>query len=141
MRRKYKRHVIYGSDSAEVVHITLPPGVVTPPHDHGVSHGRIRVLKGKVFCLVFDKETKKFLRREVFGAGETLMETPDIIHIMGNESKTEPAETIHVYTPKLVMKNYPLRLFKWPGKPKLKRKRRKDRKPRTENLTKKWGPH
>ncbi len=127
MRTKCHRHALHESEAIEVVHITWPPGSESKPHDHGISHGKIKVLKGKVFCLVFDKETKKFLRREVFKTGDTLMETPDIIHIMGNDSKTEPVETLHVYTPKLVMKYYPLRIFKWPGMP--KKKRRRNRRP------------
>lgn len=135
MAKKSDRHVLFESEQTEVAHIKWPPGSVSRPHDHGVSYGRIKVLKGVVFCLTFDKETKKFLGRSLFKAGETLIETPNIIHIMGNDSKTESAETVHVYTPKLVMKYYPLKLFKWPGMPRsVKRKKVKKRKPQEPPL-------
>ncbi|TSC89726.1 MAG: hypothetical protein G01um10143_216 [Parcubacteria group bacterium Gr01-1014_3] len=140
MVKKYDRHVLHENPKIEVVHIKWPPGAESRPHDHGKSYGKVKVLSGKVFQLVFDKKTKKFLRRDVMVAGDVMIETPDLIHIMGNDSKTEIAETLHVYTPKLVMKYYSLAMFKWPGMPKLKKKRRRKSWPPKENLTKKWGP-
>ncbi len=140
MPRKYDRHVLHENPKIEVAHLKWPPGAESRPHDHGKSYGKVKVLSGKIFEIVFDKKTKKFLRRDCYIAGDVVVETPDTIHIMGNDSKTEFAETLHVYTPKLVMKYYPLRMFKWPGMPKLKRKKPKRWKLREENLSKKWGP-
>ena len=35
-----------------------------------------------------------------------LYETPDILHIMGNNSKNKWARAVHIYTPPLKMKTY-----------------------------------
>ena len=103
---EYERKVLLLRPDIEVVEITWPPGIKSPPHDHGKSHGLVRVLKGQIFQEIYDKSTRRFLRQERFQTGESFIETPDIIHIMGNESKQEPAITIHCYMPPLKMNVY-----------------------------------
>ena len=102
----YGRTTLYADDKMEAVLIDWPPGVRSAPHDHGTSHGMIRVLEGMVYCDNFSKKTKKFTSRLVGGKGDMLYETPDIIHIMGNNSKTKRAQALHIYTPPLKMKVY-----------------------------------
>lgn len=102
----YKRDIIYKDARVEVVFVTWPKGALSLPHDHGSSSGYIQVVEGKVYHDVFNKKTKKFLRTETFGPGSSFKETPDIIHIMGNSSKTRIAKTIHIYSPPIKMTAY-----------------------------------
>jgi quercetin dioxygenase-like cupin family protein len=102
----YGRTVLYSDDNVDVVLIEWPPGVRSPAHDHGISHGMIRILEGSVYCDNFSKKTKKFISRLVGRKGDMLFETPDIVHIMGNQSQTKRALAIHIYTPPLKMKTY-----------------------------------
>jgi len=94
------------SRNYEVVEIVWPPGAKSPPHDHGESKGMIMVVSGTIYQEVFDKETKMFRLSATYGSGSVIEETPDIIHVMGNASKDEPAKTVHVYTPHLKMTDY-----------------------------------
>lgn len=102
----YGRTVLYADDKVDVVLIEWPPGVQSAPHDHGTSHGMIRVLEGAVFCDNFSKKTKRFQTRLIGRAGDMLYETPDIVHVMGNHSKEKWARAVHIYTPPLKMKTY-----------------------------------
>ena len=47
----------------------------------------------------------QFSRHVDYKSGEMFLETPDIIHVMGNRSK-RMAQTLHFYSPPLTMKNY-----------------------------------
>ena len=105
---KYKREVIFKTRDVEVVLIIWPPQSETPFHDHGKSFGLVRILKGEILEKVFDKQTKKFLRETFHQKCGRCFETPDIIHQMRNPSKTKTAKSIHIYTPRLKMKNYKL---------------------------------
>ena len=102
----YGRTILYADDKAEVILIEWPPGARSAAHDHGTSHGMIRVLEGVVYCDNFSKKAKQFTSHLVGRKGDILFETPDIIHIMGNNSETERALAVHIYTPPLTMKIY-----------------------------------
>ncbi len=106
MKKTYTRKILFKTKDVEVVLITWPPGSRTPFHDHGKSHGLVRILKGEIAEEVFDKKTRKFLRRVVYKKEGACFESPDIIHRMLSASKTKIAESIHIYTPRLKMKNY-----------------------------------
>ena len=110
----YKRKVLYANKTVEAIWITWSPGAKSKPHDHGISTGKIWVAKGQIFQKIFDKKTKEMKNLLMYSAGETLEETPDIIHIMGNPSQTEEAETLHVYSPPLKMTDYELAELKFP---------------------------
>lgn len=90
----------------EVVEIMWPSGAKGAPHDHGDSRGAILVVYGTIYHEVFDKETKMFRLSANHGPGAVIEETPDIIHVMGNISKDEPAKTVHIYAPHLKMTDY-----------------------------------
>jgi predicted metal-dependent enzyme (double-stranded beta helix superfamily) len=106
----YRKHILFQEGRSEVLEVDWPVGAKSDFHDHGVSSGRIIVVCGKIFQKVHDKKTKKFLFQKVYGPGEVILETPDIIHQMGNASKSKPAKSIHVYLPPLdTMMCYDLR--------------------------------
>ena len=102
----YERKITYKDDLVEVVEITWPVGSRSVAHDHGNSHGLVRVLAGRIFCDTYNKATKQFKERIEASVGEVLLETPDIIHVMGNASESEEARTVHIYTPPLTMTRY-----------------------------------
>jgi len=102
----YGRKVLYRDKNVEVVLVTWPKESCSFAHDHGRSVGLIRVLAGQVFQDVYKYKTKKFVGRLKYKKRDSFMETPDLIHIMGNSSRTKVAQTLHVYTPPLEMKTY-----------------------------------
>jgi len=102
----YTRETRYKDDDVEVVLITWPPECVSRKHDHGESHGMIRVLSGKIFEKRYKKEDGTFLGRFEYVEGDVVIEIPDIAHIMGNASTEEDAQTLHCYTPLLQMTFY-----------------------------------
>ena len=106
MKVAYKRRVIYQDKNLELVIILWPPGVSSPPHDHGKSRGAALVVQGRVFAEDYSKHTKKFISRGVFGVGQCLAEDPSVIHVVGNNSRTRQAVTLHIYIPPLKMKFY-----------------------------------
>ena len=110
----YIRIVLYANAILEVVRIIWLPGSKSKPHDHGISTGKIWVVKGQIFQKVFTKSTKELINTLVYEPGETITETPEIIHIMGNPSMNEEAETLHVYSPPLKMTDYELAELKFP---------------------------
>ncbi len=110
----YKRTVLYRNSRVEIVRIIWPPGVASLPHDHGKSYGIVKVITGTVFQDVFSRKTKRFLENSRHKTGELMFETPDVIHIMGNSSKKKAAETIHIYSPRLVMTYYKEEDLKYP---------------------------
>ncbi len=102
-----RRQLLLDKGKYEVLEVTWPPGAKSEFHDHGISCGMIMVLEGKIFQKVYDKKTKKFLFHKTYKAGDVILETPDIIHQMGNVSNKKPAKSIHVYAPPLdAMHNY-----------------------------------
>ncbi|MBI2024762.1 MAG: hypothetical protein HYT03_01550 [Candidatus Harrisonbacteria bacterium] len=92
----------------EEAKIVWPPGSKSDPHDHRKSTGHIWILEGAIYQKVYDKKTKKFIKLSIYDVGELIIETPDIIHIMGNASLIEFAVTKHIYSPPLRMKYYKL---------------------------------
>ncbi len=102
----YGRNVLFRDKHVEVVLVNWPKQSCSFAHDHGKSSGLIRVLSGQIFQDVYTMKTKKFVKRIKYKKGDAIVETPDLIHIMGNLSKTKPAQTLHIYTPPLKMKTY-----------------------------------
>lgn len=107
-RIPYEREIVFQNEDAELVKVTWPAGSTSVAHDHGESYGLIRILEGKIFQKVFDKNTKEGVGRSEHGVGEVFLETPEIIHIMGNASDSDIAVTLHYYSPRLKMENYDL---------------------------------
>lgn len=106
MQPSYERNIIYRDKHVEVALITWPAESQSKAHDHGKSSGLIRVLRGSIFQDVYSLKTKKFIKHLVYKKNDAIVETPDLIHVMGNNSKTAPAQTLHIYTPPLKMKFY-----------------------------------
>lgn len=104
----YEREIVFQNEDAELVKVTWPKGSSSVAHDHGESHGLIRILEGEIYQKIFDKETKRFLTESVHGKGEVFLESPDMIHIMGNSSSEKVAVTLHYYSPRLKMESYDL---------------------------------
>jgi|GEM_PF-2414013 len=102
----HSRRVIFQNEHCEVVLIEWKPGEISELHDHGNSRGFIRVLSGQIYQDVYDKETKKSRMRTFHNPGDIILETPDIIHQMGNTSRDGRAATIHFYSPPLKMTDY-----------------------------------
>lgn len=112
---KYKRKVIFSNEMLEIVQIIWPPGSKSAPHDHGISQGKIWVIRGKIFQKIFSKSGKKSIGTAMHFPGEIINETPDLIHIMGNLSTVhEEAETLHIYWPPLKMNEYDPNELKYP---------------------------
>jgi len=106
MSYPYKRQVLYKNKDVEVVLITWPAKAISLAHDHGRSSGLIRVIKGSVYQDVYSKKTKRLIKKLIYRTNDIILENPELIHIMGNNSKTSIAQTLHVYTPPLTMKVY-----------------------------------
>lgn len=112
--RGYKRTVRCRTKDYEIVEIEWGPGSATPPHDHGTSSGFILVLEGTIFEEVYEEPTRSFLMPRLYGPGSKAREFSDTIHVMGNQSKTRKAKTLHVYWPPLRMKEFTREeLLKW----------------------------
>jgi|SRR3989344_3774462 len=104
----YEREVIFNDGISEIVRIKWPPCSKSEPHDHGVSIGLTKVTGGLVFERIYDRARRDFVIQNTYVAGDIFNEWKDMIHIMGNLSNTEWAETYHIYIPPLQMKMYPI---------------------------------
>jgi len=98
---RYHRTVLSEGDEFQHVQIFWEPGAATKPHHHGNSFGLIRVVEGVIAQHVYDRNTKKHIATTLHRKGDVIFETPDIIHIMRNNSKKKKAITRHYYTPPL----------------------------------------
>jgi len=96
----YKRKIKKRTKDYEVVLITWSPGAKSSLHGHGKSHGIILVRKGQISEQLYTK-AGKHLRNDIHKAGDIIVETPCDFHIMRNASKTERAQTLHIYMPPL----------------------------------------
>jgi len=95
---EYIRDILHREEEYEVVLITWPPGSRSRKHNHGNSCGLTRVLEGKIY-------EERDGKRSQHEKGSVIVETPDTIHVVGNDSAQE-ARSLHFYTPKLDMKFY-----------------------------------
>lgn len=102
---KYKRTVIFENKDVEVILIDWEPGSETPIHDHGKSHGLVRVLRGSLTEELFSIFTLEKFYSEIYKKGSVALELPQNIHRMINAGKIS-AQSLHIYTPPLVMREY-----------------------------------
>lgn len=107
MGESYTRKTLYQDDEVEVVDITWQPGAQTEPHDHGESHGIIRVIEGNIEEIRIPQNGAP-PEHHVYRKGDIVHETPDLVHIMRNGVKDGQSRTIHAYTPPLRMRTYPI---------------------------------
>ncbi len=94
------RKIIYEDDMVSIFRIIWYPGSRTPKHDHGQSIGSTLIIRGRIFEIQDGK--KSYIKK-----GKMTHITSNIKHIVGNDSLTETAESIHIYYPKLKMTTYP----------------------------------
>jgi cysteine dioxygenase len=99
-RRGYSRRVLHRNDACELVVCGWLPGQASQIHDHGGSFGAVRVLRGSLTETAFAWRGNLLrpVRRSRCEAGEVSIERPETIHRIENCS-TEPAVTLHLYTP------------------------------------------
>lgn len=102
---KYKRAVVFQNKDVELILIDWEPGAETPVHDHGKSHGLIRVLKGNLTEDVFSIFTLEHAYSNVYKKGVVAVEFPGTIHRMKNSGKS-CAQSLHIYVPQLVMREF-----------------------------------
>lgn len=104
----YRRIVLGSFKYLEIILIIWPPSSRSCAHDHRQSWGWILLLWGSVFQKIFKKSTREYVKTQHYFWRRFFLETPKIIHIMGNSSSRHCALTIHFYWPrKLQMKTYP----------------------------------
>jgi hypothetical protein len=108
----YGRKIVYKDKNVEVVLITWPKNSRSLGHDHGRSVGLIRVLSGQVYQDVYSKKTKKFIKRINYKVGDSIVETPALLHVMGNSSQKRTARALHIYTPPVKMRYYEDKVLK-----------------------------
>lgn len=98
----YARVPLARTDDAELLVMGWLPGQRTLIHDHGFSHGFVKVLAGEgsddSFALV--EERAVLAQRRGFAAGMLIEERPDQIHRLTNDS-SNVLITLHAYSPAL----------------------------------------
>ncbi len=109
----YHRQIVYEDEQVQVVLITLPQGVETPIHDHGVSLGVVHILAGEISERYYRRDTCDWSIWEKHSAPATLREGAGHIHIVKN-SGTSPAVMLNVYYPPLHMIVYAPEVFDYP---------------------------
>lgn len=106
--RAYRRLVVHADERCEVVVVHLPPGAVTPIHDHNDAVGYVHVASGMIINRIYRKNVcgtialseEQFIPKE---HGCHLAE--GLIHAMHNPSHVD-AYTVHVYAPPFGKANF-----------------------------------
>jgi len=101
-REGYARVPLARTEDAELLVMGWLPGQRTPVHDHGLSHGFIKVLAGEgsddSFALLGERAV--LVQRRGFATGMVLEERPDQVHRLTNDS-SNVLITLHAYSPAL----------------------------------------
>jgi predicted metal-dependent enzyme (double-stranded beta helix superfamily) len=96
----YARVLLARTEDVEVLVLGWLPGQRSPIHDHGLSHGYVKVLAGEgsddSFALVGDRAVHA--ERRGFAEGAILEERPDQVHRVVNTS-SNVLITLHAYAP------------------------------------------
>lgn len=96
----YCRVLLARTADAEALVMGWLPGQGTLVHDHGLSHGFVKILAGEMvdesFALVGDRAARLDARR--VGAGSIVEERPDQVHRVVNASENVLI-TLHAYAP------------------------------------------
>jgi hypothetical protein len=98
--RSYVR--IFRSDDVEVWVLTWPTGTSTALHDHGISRGAFRVIRG---CLVEQLPIDGALRPAMVPTGDTRTFGEWHVHDVGNPFGSS-AVSVHAYSPPLQTQRY-----------------------------------
>jgi predicted metal-dependent enzyme (double-stranded beta helix superfamily) len=102
----YARLTLKSNDSYELVVITWPPGIGSDIHDHGIAGtcGAVRVLVGQLFNHMYTIRDGIPEKGDGFVAapGDIIDIHKDMVHQMGNRSRTEVAMSLHLYTPPIL---------------------------------------
>ncbi len=99
-REGYARVLLARSEGAEILILGWLPGQRSLVHDHGVSHGFVKVLAGEGVDDSFALEGGRavLVERTGFEAGALLEERPDQVHRVANAG-SNVLITLHAYAP------------------------------------------
>lgn len=98
--KPYGRHVLFANDVLEGMVAQWTPGTPCAPHDHGGSHGAVRVISGEALHTVWAVEEGELVAMETtrHGVGDVLPAPPHMIHSMQDAGGDAPLITLHLYT-------------------------------------------
>lgn len=98
--KPYGRHVLFANDVLEGMVAQWTPSTPCAPHDHGGSHGAVRVISGEALHTVWAVEEGQLVAMETtsHGAGDVLPAPPNMIHSMQDAGGDTPLITLHLYT-------------------------------------------
>ena len=98
--KPYGRHVLFANDVLEGMVAQWTPGIPCAPHDHGGSHGAVRVISGEAIHTVWAVEEGQLVAMETTRhyAGDILPAPPHMIHSMEDGGAEIPLVTLHLYT-------------------------------------------
>ena len=98
--KPYSRHVLFANDMFEGMVARWTPGVTCAPHDHGGSHGAVRVIAGEAVHTVWAVEQGELVAMETtrHRVGDVLPAPSHMIHSMQDGGAERPLITLHLYT-------------------------------------------
>ena len=98
----YGRNILINNGTIEVVFLSWGPNRICDVHDHGVSCGLVKVIKGNISNIIYspDKATGEPIhQQEEYVVDDVFIEVPkDSWHQMKN-NLDEFSYTLHVYAP------------------------------------------
>ncbi len=98
--KPYGRHVLFANDVLEGMVAQWTPGIPCAPHDHGGSHGAVRIISGEAVHTVWAVEEGQLVAMETtrHHAGDVLPAPSHMIHSMQDGGAERPLITLHLYT-------------------------------------------
>lgn len=98
--RPYGRNPVFANDHLEVMVATWTRGTPCLPHDHGGSHGAVRVLQGQAHHRVWRirESALEEALAEKAAQGDVMACGPHLIHSMGDDGIEHGLMTLHLYT-------------------------------------------
>lgn len=100
--KPYGRNILVNNGKIEIVFLSWGPGQICDVHDHGVSCGLVKVIRGNISNIIYspDKFTGEPIhQQEEYVVDDVFIEVPkDSWHQMKN-NLDEFTYTLHVYAP------------------------------------------
>jgi cysteine dioxygenase len=92
--------VLFADEVLEGMVAQWTPGTPCAPHDHGGSHGAVRVISGEALHTVWAVEEGELVAMETtrHGVGDVLPAPQSMIHSMQDAGGDAPLITLHLYT-------------------------------------------
>ncbi len=100
LTKPYGRNVLFANDVLEGMVAQWTSGTPCAPHDHGGSHGAVRVVSGESLHTVWAVEDGQLVAMETtrHGVGDVLPAPSNMIHSMRDAGGKNPLVTLHLYT-------------------------------------------